>query len=122
MKNLIAKTPLKEYFLKHRLKVKDFSKKIGLHPQQLYKILQGKVRPNTETAKKIKSLVNDELTIDQIRPPLQRPKCPCCGRLLKKHHLRNLKLEETKKEKAKKNSTGNEKKSSKKIRKGLLSL
>ncbi len=116
-------TPLKQYFKTNGIKVKDAHKVIGVSAETLYRILRGEVRPNTATAKSLFHLVNGQLTIQQIRPALNRPKCPCCKRMLKKHHLKMMKTEENQKMKqtAKENIMKKAKTAIQKNKKGLLS-
>ena len=80
-------TPLKKYFDDNGIKIKYAASKIGVDLNTLYKILSGEARPRILTAENIFRFVKGSLTMAQIRPELKREKCPCCNRLLRKHHL-----------------------------------
>ena len=99
MTNDSNETELKKYFKKHKIKSKAAADAIGITPNQMYLILKGACRPGHQTAKRIQEYINNALTIKQIRPELTRPKCDTCGRLLKKHHLIELRAKTNKEKK-----------------------
>lgn len=117
-------TELKKYFKKNKIKVTEAAEFIGISKNQLYMILNGICRPRNETAARIFLFVDKKLPLSQIRPPLDRPKCPVCNRLLKKHHMLEIRTRENKEKKMKKkNETPkNDTIVSVKKRKGLLAL
>lgn len=93
--------PLKKYLRDNEIRVEDAAKHMGINPQQLYRVMRGKCRPNLETTKKIYEYLKGTLSTQDIRPELDRPKCPCCKRLLKQYHIDAMLASEKKKNKMK---------------------
>ena len=125
MKTNKSKTPFREYLEKRKIKVPQVAKELGITVNQLYYIWNGDCRPNHANAEKISKYTNGELTVEQLRPPMNREVCSCCGRLLKRHHILKLRSEERKKkkknnEKKDEHTTQVEKKNPRKKSRGLL--
>lgn len=106
-------TPLKQYFKDHKISCKQAAKDLGMSLNSLYSILNG-ARPNFERSKMIHAYINGELTMKQIRPDLDKPRCEGCGRLLKKHHLVKQEIEKNKANRKKKALEEKKKKTAKK--------
>lgn len=99
MRIMPEKTILQKYFKKNKLKVKHVAPLLHTVDRHLYKILQGTIRPQKLLADRIFAFTKGEIPYLEIRKPLVRPRCPCCERTLRKHHVAKLKAKDNKKRK-----------------------
>lgn len=71
---------LRQYLDKERMPVSEMARRLGIHRNHMFMLLNGQRRPSIELARHIEDLTKKEVTLDDLIPP--KPKCqfcPACG-------------------------------------------
>ncbi len=78
---------LKEYLEKEKISVNSFSKKLGVESASLWSFMKGTKRAGPKMAKKISEATNGIVSVEEIRPILEKCLCPTCGKIMPRRKL-----------------------------------
>jgi transcriptional regulator with XRE-family HTH domain len=72
---------LRQYLKKENMTVTEFAKRLNVHKNHIFMIINGSRRPSIHLAREIETLTDKYVTIDDLiekRAP-KEVKCPNCG-------------------------------------------
>lgn len=71
---------LKVYLAEVDMSLKDFAKKLGIHPNSLWMITKGLRNPSIELAENIERLTKGKVSAKELREICVVERCPTCGK------------------------------------------